>query len=70
MLIQTEENSSSKGLKTVALVLSQLAKAPDVTAGNDDYACFRLVGIEEPEAHLQHLGDLGVSVVPGDMQES
>jgi len=36
----------------VALVLSQLAKPPDMTAGNDDYACFRLVGIEEPEAHL------------------
>ncbi len=36
----------------VALVLSQLAKAPDATPGNDDYVCFRLVGIEEPEAHL------------------
>ena len=36
----------------VALVLSQLAKAPDMSARDDAFVCFRLVGIEEPEAHL------------------
>ncbi len=42
----------------VALVLSQLAKAPDISAGDDAFVCFRLVGIEEPEAHLHpHLED-------------
>lgn len=42
----------------VALVLSQLAKAPDISAGDDTFVCFRLVGIEEPEAHLHpHLED-------------
>ena len=42
----------------VALVLSQLAKAPNATPGNDAYVSFRLVGIEEPEAHLHpHLQD-------------
>jgi len=42
----------------LALVLSQLAKAPNISAGDDDYICFRLVGIEEPEAHLHpHLED-------------
>ena len=42
----------------VALVLSQLAKAPDISAGDDSFVCFRLVGIEEPEVHLHpHLQD-------------
>jgi len=42
----------------VALVLSQLVKAPDISAGDDAFVCFRLVGIEEPEAHLHpHLED-------------
>jgi predicted ATP-dependent endonuclease of OLD family len=42
----------------VALVLSQLAKAADPSPSNEDFVCFRFVGIEEPEAHLHpHLQD-------------
>lgn len=36
----------------IALVLSQLAKAPDISSEDDNFVCFRFVGIEEPEAHL------------------
>jgi putative ATP-dependent endonuclease of the OLD family len=40
----------------LSLVLSQLAKASSPT--DDAYACFRFVGVEEPEAHLHpHLQD-------------
>jgi predicted ATP-dependent endonuclease of OLD family len=40
----------------LALVLSQLARVS--TPGDNSYVCFRLVGIEEPEAHLHpHLQD-------------
>jgi putative ATP-dependent endonuclease of the OLD family len=42
----------------IALLLSQLTKAPDISANDDSYVCFRVVGIEEPEAHLHpHLQD-------------
>src|SRR5690606_1753884 len=42
----------------VALVLSQLAKGQVTTHDDDQYVAFRLVGIEEPEAHLHpHLQD-------------
>ena len=36
----------------LALVLSQLAKPIDIHAGDEAFVCFRLIGIEEPEAHL------------------
>jgi len=36
----------------VTLVLSQMAKAPDISVGDEAFICYRLVGIEEPEAHL------------------
>ena len=40
----------------LSLVLSQIAKADAPTS--DAYACFRFVGVEEPEAHLHpHLQD-------------
>ncbi|UCG55920.1 MAG: AAA family ATPase, partial [Phycisphaerales bacterium] len=42
----------------VALVLSQMAKTPDISVGDEAFICYRLVGIEEPEAHLHpHLQD-------------
>jgi putative ATP-dependent endonuclease of the OLD family len=42
----------------VALMLSQLAKTADPSPSNEDFVCFRFVGIEEPEAHLHpHLQD-------------
>jgi predicted ATP-dependent endonuclease of OLD family len=42
----------------IALVLSQLARAADPKAKDEDFVCFRFVGIEEPEAHLHpHLQD-------------
>ena len=42
----------------IALVLSQMAKTQDISVDDEAFICYRLVGIEEPEAHLHpHLQD-------------
>lgn len=42
----------------VALVISQIARTDDPAKDRERYVCFRVVGVEEPEAHLHpHLQD-------------
>jgi predicted ATP-dependent endonuclease of OLD family len=54
----TRNGLGRNNLLYVALVLSQLARVADAKAKNEEYVCFRFVGIEEPEAHLHpHLQD-------------
>ncbi len=42
----------------LALVISQIARTDIPSDGHENYACFRVVAVEEPEAHLHpHLQD-------------
>ncbi len=57
--ITVERNGLGRNnLLYVALVISQIARTDDPDEERESYACFRVVCIEEPEAHLHpHLQD-------------